>query len=311
MATASQQFQDALGQLFEDNTFSDFVVECGPKTWHLHRSTLKIHSPYFKALCTGNFEEAKNQKVVIKDKAPEVVECVLKIMYHGPSDLRILVDMLLNLHPARNPFITWIEVHKCANYFQIGWMGKGIIDDLQAYAEAALSPQDYSWKHILPSLTAPEGPCEGRTVQSFVEGVKHAINVYGADTKTDLLESLAGICAIHLPYLMVSRCWNDLQKDVEAHLFTTRVISLYFWGSTTPLLSKQLQIMHACWGCSCQLAVQQAPDFRVGQDSKIVQRYCSFCLPIIQQWLAAPAPAEIATDEVSDDMSNLSMDDGH
>ena len=58
MATAQsiEKFRIAAKSYINDDTFSDFTIECEGKEWKVHRCFISPHSPFFKQCCSGMFE---------------------------------------------------------------------------------------------------------------------------------------------------------------------------------------------------------------------------------------------------------------
>lgn len=90
--------------LFEFGHFSDVRVECGSKSWNLHRNILYTRSVWFQKTLCGTmmvssastcipystitsplrpFQEAKEQVVRIREQNPEAVEICLRYIYGG------------------------------------------------------------------------------------------------------------------------------------------------------------------------------------------------------------------------------------
>lgn len=42
-------------RIFESGLFSDIVVQCGPRSWNLHRNILCARSVWFKTAITGSY----------------------------------------------------------------------------------------------------------------------------------------------------------------------------------------------------------------------------------------------------------------
>lgn len=70
-----------LSQLFSSGEHSDVEIICGEKTFACHKSILAARSPVFEAMFQSDMEEKRENKVVIKDFSPEVIESMLQFIY--------------------------------------------------------------------------------------------------------------------------------------------------------------------------------------------------------------------------------------
>jgi hypothetical protein len=68
---------------FNDESSSDFIIECQEKEFHVHQYIIKQRSEYFAGLLRNNCMERENQRIVINDFEPKVVEILLRYLYNG------------------------------------------------------------------------------------------------------------------------------------------------------------------------------------------------------------------------------------
>ncbi|KAL9099732.1 MAG: hypothetical protein Q9163_004810 [Psora crenata] len=68
--------------LFTTGEDSDFAVQCGDRTWKLHRLVLRNGSSYFYEACKDQrFKEATESRIELKDSEPNVVGMLLQFLY--------------------------------------------------------------------------------------------------------------------------------------------------------------------------------------------------------------------------------------
>ena len=68
---------------FNDESFSDFIIECQDKKFYVHLMILKDQSEYFEAILRNDCKENEEKKLIIEDFNPEVVEIFLRQIYTG------------------------------------------------------------------------------------------------------------------------------------------------------------------------------------------------------------------------------------
>ena len=68
---------------FNDESSSDFIIECQEKEFHVHQYIIKQRSEYFEGLLRNNCMERENKRIVINDFEPKVVEILLRYLYNG------------------------------------------------------------------------------------------------------------------------------------------------------------------------------------------------------------------------------------
>ncbi|KAJ3551058.1 hypothetical protein NPX13_g11437 [Xylaria arbuscula] len=66
--------------------FSDVAVNCGEKTWNLHRIILSQRCQWFKRALLGGFKESSTSCINIEDWNEEQVSLVIAYIYRGPLE---------------------------------------------------------------------------------------------------------------------------------------------------------------------------------------------------------------------------------
>ncbi|MCJ1382100.1 hypothetical protein MMC17_005212 [Xylographa soralifera] len=97
----TESSHDGLHKLLNNSDYSDFTVECGTKTWRIHRAIVCSRSKYFKKVCDGDFKEAREATLIFEDDDSALVEEMLVYLYtmqypQTPSSLRKAEDMVLD-----------------------------------------------------------------------------------------------------------------------------------------------------------------------------------------------------------------------
>ena len=90
--TRSRPLVDDFTRLLNDQTFSDFNIECKGKVFTCHKAVLAARSDVFKAMLCMDGEEAKKNVQVIKEFEPEQVGVMLEFIYTGKIDESVLVE---------------------------------------------------------------------------------------------------------------------------------------------------------------------------------------------------------------------------
>ena len=72
-----------MSRKFNDQSTSDFIVECQNEKFYVHEMILKDQSEYFGAILRSDCLENKRKKLRIDDFEPEAVEALLRHIYNG------------------------------------------------------------------------------------------------------------------------------------------------------------------------------------------------------------------------------------
>ena len=162
----------------EDNVFaspwkdSDMVLVVEDQELHVHKWILITHSPVFKAMLEGHFQEANQDKITLKEKNYESMVRFLKLLY--PSSMFGEARQPLN-DKTRLSIMELAEEYQCVNLIKLcideAKITRGNVSEILPYAvkyhEAAL-PEIFkitNWisasklEEILPSL-------EGKSISS-------------------------------------------------------------------------------------------------------------------------------------------------
>ena len=68
---------------FNDQSSSDFIIECQDKKFYVHQMILKDQGEYFGAILRNDCKENEEKKLIIDDFDPKVVEIFLRQIYNG------------------------------------------------------------------------------------------------------------------------------------------------------------------------------------------------------------------------------------
>ena len=77
------QLSDHLGQVLEDQEFSDVEILCDGSVFPCHQIILAARSPVFRAMLQADMKEKQTRKIDIEDSKPEIVGEMLRFIYTG------------------------------------------------------------------------------------------------------------------------------------------------------------------------------------------------------------------------------------
>jgi hypothetical protein len=87
---------DDLGQLYESSQFADVTLACEGREFHCVKALLVARSQVFAAMFEHDMEEAKHNRVEVKDVDSEVMDQMLRFIYTGKApDLERMAAELL------------------------------------------------------------------------------------------------------------------------------------------------------------------------------------------------------------------------
>ena len=90
------RLSDDLGQLYESSQFADVTLACEGREFHCVKSLLVARSQVFAAMFEHDMEEAKHNRVDVKDVDSEVMDQMLRFIYTGKApDLERMAAELL------------------------------------------------------------------------------------------------------------------------------------------------------------------------------------------------------------------------
>ena len=90
------RLSDDLGQLYESSQFADVTLACEGREFHCVKSLLVARSQVFAAMFEHDMEEAKHNRVEVKDVDSEVMDQMLRFIYTGKApDLERMAAELL------------------------------------------------------------------------------------------------------------------------------------------------------------------------------------------------------------------------
>ena len=179
-----------------DNVFSqpwndsDVVLVVENEEFHVHRSILSLQSPVFKAMLNGNFKDAQQDKIELKDDKYEAMIEFLKLLYpknmfdHNEGKVKIDDDNILGILQLADKYGAINVIKQC--------MRKA--DTLKSENIMRLLP--YAARHDLP--------------------VKKILKVIGNDISTKVLENYAPELASDALYIqtLVTKC-HTLEKFAD------------------------------------------------------------------------------------------------
>ncbi|KAG8184549.1 hypothetical protein JTE90_012638 [Oedothorax gibbosus] len=77
------RLSDDIGELFENQKFSDVILSVEGKEFCVHKAILAARSPVFAAMFEHDMEESKQNRVEITDMEADVLKALLQFIYTG------------------------------------------------------------------------------------------------------------------------------------------------------------------------------------------------------------------------------------
>ena len=79
--------------LYNNQTLSDVIIECGNRSWFVHKCILYAQSSYFRGLFENDYQESLKEKITF-DFSPSTMEIVLKHVYSYEQNIENVSTML-------------------------------------------------------------------------------------------------------------------------------------------------------------------------------------------------------------------------
>ncbi|OQO00436.1 hypothetical protein B0A48_13785 [Cryoendolithus antarcticus] len=114
--------------MLETGDFSDFSIVCGEREWKVHKAIISHQSEYFKAACSGGFDEASSKQIDLSCDDVTALETLISFMYTGAlpkveADCWAVPDALLAL-----------RVHVLADKYGMATLGDLAAEDVMRIA---------------------------------------------------------------------------------------------------------------------------------------------------------------------------------
>jgi hypothetical protein len=122
---------------------SDMVLVVEDQELHVHKWILITHSPVFKAMLEGHFQEASQDKITLKEKDLQSMEQFLKILY--PSSMFGEARKPLD-DKSRLSILALAEEYQCVNLIKL------CIDEVKLTRENVLQILPYAVKYHQEAL---------------------------------------------------------------------------------------------------------------------------------------------------------------
>ncbi|ERF68890.1 hypothetical protein EPUS_04542 [Endocarpon pusillum Z07020] len=81
MTLAFESPEENALHLPDTSRFADFTINCGGYSWKTHRAIIVQISGYFARMCHGEYKEAVNQSVTLKEDDPQMVARLIVFLY--------------------------------------------------------------------------------------------------------------------------------------------------------------------------------------------------------------------------------------
>lgn len=133
--------------MFENKTFTDFVIEIGGRKIDCHKSVLFHSCPYFSAMFSHSFSENEDNLLRINDCDHDVFYELLRFLYCG--EVKNLDERVFGLLPVADQYGVLALKQLCEDHISNNMdridpiqaviaSGYGTSDELKKYAFATL-----------------------------------------------------------------------------------------------------------------------------------------------------------------------------
>jgi hypothetical protein len=79
---AMKELKSSLERLYRTREYSDLVVSCKGKEYHVHKAVLCPRSDFFAAACREGFKEGREARIDLPEDDPRIVEIMVFYFYH-------------------------------------------------------------------------------------------------------------------------------------------------------------------------------------------------------------------------------------
>lgn len=107
-----KKLREDLGNLFNSDENSDFVLKCGERSFHVHKGVLSARSEFFAAMFRSNMKESNEGTGKIEELEPDILELVLRYIYNGEIP-EISMECLKKVYAAADRFAVEPLKFKC------------------------------------------------------------------------------------------------------------------------------------------------------------------------------------------------------
>jgi len=198
MADVVTAFREAVGGLFNDPKFSDAVLECGSETFHVHRVVLSTQSSFFNKAFAGEWNESKERKITLEEDTPEVVDAMLRFMYHFNYDEGSF------LQARSSPMVFHAEVYGIADKYDIPFLATYAKEKFKEAISTGWDKEDFPQAILEAYSSTPESDrglrdlilnvCQDhisdlRDKPSFVNAMRQTTSLFAADLAQRLAKS--------------------------------------------------------------------------------------------------------------------------
>ncbi|KAI1390354.1 BTB/POZ protein [Hypoxylon trugodes] len=157
--TAEVMLSESGANLLETSLFSDVTVNCGDRTWKLHKAITCSRCPYFNKAFNGHFKEAATGDLTIKEQIPEYVDQAIRYLYTGKA--------------PEDTLESWpIDLFKVADFLQIKSLERQSIETIKTRLREVMG--------FLADIH--NKPKEAQMEKAFPDFIYLARTAYGADS---------------------------------------------------------------------------------------------------------------------------------
>ncbi|KAK5126241.1 hypothetical protein LTR85_010476 [Meristemomyces frigidus] len=152
--TSNDSLMRGNAELFRSGRFSDMTVDCGSRSWKLHKTIVLVQSDVFESVCEGGFMDTGESRVVLHDDDESAVAAMLFYFYHSTYDAErantlryaLLLFHVKVFHVAEkycNTALSKLAIEKFNDAVQTAWHTDGFADAVrEIYATTTCKDND-------------------------------------------------------------------------------------------------------------------------------------------------------------------------
>lgn len=217
MATTTIASDRKRPRLFDkEPEFTTVLVGPALERFTVHKELLIHSSDFFRRALTGEFKEAKEKEVTLKEEDPLLFEVFLHWLYHGRfpharfDDDETLVDLWM---PKDEPTMNFVPLYLFGDQYFIPKLKADVLDELVALVqvkEVVWKPDFAMIDEAYRSLREDDPLCRA-LIDMFIKYETREFSIHGPSEELDIFNDEGDLCVcVAFAALLVMR-FLDLQ----------------------------------------------------------------------------------------------------